>query len=123
MKKIFKLSKKLSVAFSILLFGTTVLGSLPAYADEAIPTPLYQFDFEENLNATGKNTTKADAVDILSRYDESSIVTMPDTAITYEEGKVGKAAYLNGDTGLNLNLTMDSESYTFSYYRRCSLVY
>lgn len=118
MKKAYKFNKKLSTAFTLLLAATAILGPTSAYADEAvtIPAPLVQYSFENELKSTGSQDTKAGAVDILSRYDESSIVDLPDTSVTYSEGKKGQAAYLNGSTGLNLNITMDSESYTFSYW-------
>ncbi|MBE5940585.1 MAG: LamG domain-containing protein [Lachnospiraceae bacterium] len=120
MKNYKHISSIFSKGITSALTAMVIISSIPAsgiYADEkaSLPKPLVEYNFENNLDSTGSQKVTATEVTRLTPYDDSAIVSHKGN-ISYVEGKDGQAAYLNGETALNLNITMDAETYTFSYW-------
>lgn len=80
-----------------------VYGTVP----EKKPVALYSF--EGSLG-------DSHAVERVVQRSDDSIVDTSEGRISYGEGMVGRAAYLDGSVGIQFDLTMKADSYTFSYW-------
>ena len=71
--------------------------------------PVALYSFEGSLK-------DCHAVERVVQWSDDGIVDTADSRISFGEGMVGQAAYLDGSVGIEFDLTMKKDSYTFSYW-------
>lgn len=88
------------------VFGIiTAFSSQNAYG--ATPTATYNFDSDYG---------DADAIEREAYYSDDGLVKSDGSSFTYTEGPLGQCLHMNGTEALKLNVNMNTESYTVSYW-------